>query len=186
LLYSYRVHERRDLIAIIFLVLTTQFVSLLGYTMINVNAQTSFTEPRASIDSNSTSIDSGFGLEEAYTVPLNTYNESSLAPTAGQPKLLERVPTEALQPSQPFFGQPTEIKEPGVRNETDITVDQSEAQTVSNQTLNQELQNKTIVSFQNITNASSIAPRSTTATSTTSSAGSPLIVSPITGFKGID
>lgn len=155
----------------------TQVVIFSSYGIINVSAQTSVTESAGSTNSNST--DSGFTLEEAYTVPLNAYNESSLAPTAGQPRLLESVPTEALQPSEPFFGQPREIKEPGVRNETEINVEQTEAQTASNETLNQELQNKTIVSFQNITNA-------TSATAATSSVDSPLIISPITGFKGID
>jgi hypothetical protein len=149
----------------------------------NGDAQTSFTESDRSINSSSNSTDEQFGLEEAYTVPLNTYNDSSLAPSAGQPTLLERIPTEALQPSQPFFGQPREIKEPGARNETEINVEQTQAQTASNQTLNQELQNKTVVSFQNTTNATSATTATVTATP---SAGSPLIVSPITGFKGID
>ena len=171
--------------------LTTQFVSLLSYGIINVNAQSQITESGGSINSNSNSTDLLLGLDEAYTVPLNTYNSSSLAPTAGQPRLLESIPTEALQPSEPYFGQPREIKEPGLRNETDIAVGQSEAQAMSNQTLNQELQDKTTVSFQNITNttaatATTITPSAATATTVTPSAGSPLIVSPITGFKGID
>lgn len=171
---------------ITFLVLTTQFVLLSSYGIINISAQTSTTESGGSINSNSNSTDSEFTLEEAYTVPLNTYNESSLAPTAGQPRLLERIPTEALQPSEPFFGQPREIKEPGVRNETDTNVEQTQAQTASNQTLNQELQNKTVVTLQNTTNATSEAPAATAATAIPSSAGSPLLISPITGFKGID
>jgi hypothetical protein len=180
--------KNANIIIITFLVLATQFVSLLGYGIINVDAQSPITELGRSINSDSNSTDLQFGLEEAYTVPLNTYNDSSLAPTAGQPRLLERIPTEALQPSEPFFGQPREIKEPGVRNETDITVEQSEAQAMSNQTLNQELENKTIVSFQNITNATSATAATAIPSAATAipSAGSPLIVSPITGFKGID
>jgi hypothetical protein len=178
--------KKANILIIAFLLLIAQFVALLGYASVNVDAQTSQSSA-ATVDSNSNSTDEQFALEEAYTVPLNTYNDSSLAPTAGQPRLLERTPTEALQPSEPFFGQPREIKEPGARNETEINVQQSEAQAMSNQTLNQELQNKTVVSLQNITNATSANATEATATSTAiPSAGSPLIVSPITGFKGID
>ena len=172
------------------IVFTAQFITLLSYGTINVDAQNPTAEPGISSDSNSNSTVPPYDLEEAYTVPLNAYNDSSLAPTAGQPRLLERVPTDALQASEPFFGQPREIKEPGTRNETDVTVEQSEAQTMSNETLNQELQNKTIFSIQNVTNATTTSPLTTTssplAPSATLSAGPPLIVSPITGFKGID
>jgi hypothetical protein len=202
--------KKGNILLIAFLVVTTQLVSVSSYG-IETDAQSNIT---GSATKSNSSLDASplYGLEEAYTVPLNAYNESSLAPTAGQPRLLERIPTEALQPSQPFFGQPREIVEPGVRNETDVIVEQSEAQAMSNQTLNQELQDKPTVSFQNITNATSGATTATPsgattatpsgattatpsgattatpsgATTATLSTDSPLVVSQITGFKGLD
>jgi hypothetical protein len=178
-----------------FLILMVSSVYPFYYGVTSVQAQYSTTSNSATNPLQNGN-NSDFTFDKAYTLPLNVNNNNNnnntaLAPIIGQPTLLKQVPTASLQASEPYLGGPREIREPGTRNATEKEVQQSEAQSMSNTTLNEQVGKKNVLTFNNASNSSSsttstLSPLAAQSSNTTRNVSAPLLASQITGFKGLD